>query len=136
MEQALRSRLCRRPILSDEKALIEYLTFTMAFSMTEQLRVLFLGARNHLMHDEVVAHGCIREVAVHPREILRRAVEIGATAVIVVHNHPSGDPTPGTADIRTTRALREAADSLGVVVHDHIIVASSGFSSLKRLGHL
>ena len=136
LEQVLRSRLCKRPLLSDEKALIDYLTFTMAFLMTERFRVLFLNSKNRLIIDEVVANGCVRTAAVHPREIMRRAVEVGATAIIVVHNHPSCDPTPSTADLKMTQSLAAAASVMGIQLHDHLIITSSGYVSLKRLGHL
>lgn len=136
LTQALRSRVCNRPVLSDEKALIEYLTFTMAFADIERFRVLFLDARNCLMRDEIVAVGSVRGAVLHPREVIRRAIEIGASALIVVHNHPSGDPTPSFADEETTRRLAAAADLIGLQLHDHLIVARSGYSSLKRRGVL
>lgn len=136
LAQALRSRLRQRPILSGEKALIEYLTFTMAYAATERFRVLFLDARNCLLRDEVVASGSVRGVVVHPREIMRRAMEVGATALILVHNHPSGDPAPSPADIETTRRVAAAADLMGLSLHDHLVVARSGYSSLRRLGYL
>lgn len=136
MTQALKSRVCNRPVLSDERALIEYLTFTMAYADSERFRVLFLDARNCLLLDEIVATGSVRGAVVHPREIMRRAIEIGASALIVVHNHPSGDPTPSPADLETTRRLAGAADLMGLKLHDHLIVARSGYSSLKRRGVL
>lgn len=136
LTQALRSRICERPILSDEKALVEYLTFTMAYADTERFRVLFLDARNCLLRDEVVAIGSVRGAVVHPREIMRRAIELGASALIVVHNHPSGDPAPSHSDTETTRRLAAAAELMGLRLHDHLIVARSGYSSFKRLGVL
>lgn len=136
LTQALKSRICDRPVLSDEKALIEYLTFTMAFADIERFRVLFLDARNCLLRDEIVALGSVRGAIVHPREVMRRAIEIGASAMIVVHNHPSGDPTPSDADVETTRRLAAAADLMGLQLHDHFIIARSGYSSLKRRGVL
>lgn len=134
--QALKSRICNRPILTDERALIEYLTFQMAYTVNERFRVLFLNARNCLLLDEVVGAGSVRGAVIHPREIMRRAIEVGACAIIAVHNHPSGDPTPSKTDIETTRHLRAAAQLMGVELHDHLIVAQSGYSSLKRLGFL
>lgn len=136
LRQALRSRVSQGPILGDEQALIEYLFYTMAFSTNEQFRVLFLDARNCLISDEIVATGCVRGVVVHPRQIMRRAVEVGATALILVHNHPSGDPTPSPADIDTTRSVAAAGDVMGLRLQDHLIVARSGYSSLKRGGHI
>ena len=136
LRQALRSRLFQGPLLSNEEALIEYLTFTMAYAATERFRVLFLDARNCPLRDAVIATGCIRGVVIHPREIMRRAMEVGATALILVHNHPSGDAAPSAADIETTRCVAAAAKVMGLHLHDHMIVARSGHSSLKRLGVL
>lgn len=136
LQQVLRTRICRRPILSDDKSLTEYLTFTMGYSPIERFRILFLDARNRLIVDEVVANGCVRGAVVHPREIMRRAVEVGATALIVVHNHPSGDPTPSRADVTMTQSLSAAAGTMGIILHDHLIVARSGYTSLRRLGQL
>ena len=136
LAQALKSRICNRPILANETALIEYLTFKMAYAVNERFHVLFLNARNCLLLDEVVGSGSVRGTAVYPREIMRRAIEVGATAIIAVHNHPSGDPTPSAADIKTTQHLNAAARLMGLELHDHIIVAESGYCSLKRMGVL
>lgn len=136
LKQTLRTRIKARPLASDEQALVEYLTFTMAYAATESFRVLFLDARNCLLRDEVIASGCVREVVVHPREIMRRALEVGATALILVHNHPSGDPTPSPADIKTTHRVAAAAQVMDLNLHDHLIIARSGYVSLKRLGHV
>jgi len=136
LAQALRSRLCDRPLLSDEPALLDYLTLTMGHSVVERFRVLFLDARNRLLRDEVMATGSVRGLTVHPREIIRRALELGSTALIVVHNHPSGDPKPSQRDIATTRRLIDAAELMGLQLLDHLIVARAGHVSFKRLGFL
>lgn len=136
LEQVLRNRVLGRTILSDEPTLIDYLRFQTMFADTERFRVVYLDVRNCLICDEIVASGCVRGVAVHPRQIMRRAIEVGATALILVHNHPSGDPTPSKADVRVTGEIVRAARALSIQVHDHLIVASSGHVSLRNLGHL
>ena len=135
LEQALRGQVDARPLLSEEKALVDYLTFSMAHARHEQLRVLFLDARNRLLRDEVMAEGGVRAAAVHPREIVRRAMELSATALILVHNHPSGDPSPSAADIEATRRIGAAAALMDIRLHDHLVIARSGWVSLKRLGY-
>ena len=106
----------------------------MAFADREMVRILFLDKRNGLLADEVQQTGTIDHTPVYPREVVKRALELSATAVILVHNHPSGDPTPSEADIRMTRDLVTIAKPLGVLVHDHIIVGRNGHASLKGLG--
>ena len=135
LQQALRGQVDARPLLSEEKALVDYLTFSMAHARQEQLRVLFLDARNRLLRDEVMAEGCIRAAAVHPREIVRRAMELSATAMILVHNHPSGDPTPSAGDVEATRRVAAAAALMDIRLHDHLVIARTGWVSLKRLGY-
>lgn len=136
LHQALRGQVDARPLLSEERALVDYLTFSMAHARHEQLRVLFLDARNRLLRDELMADGGIRAATVHPREIVRRAMELGATALILVHNHPSGDPTPSAADIEATRRVAAAAALMEIRLHDHLVIARSGWVSLKRLGYV
>lgn len=102
----------------------------------EIARVLYLNAANHLLRDESCAEGSLLEVTIHPREVVRRALELGATALILVHNHPSGDPTPSRADREATRRLAAAAALLDIRLHDHVIVASSGCVSFRALGLL
>ena len=131
-----RTRLLNKPALSSWAALIDYCTAAMARSPHEEFRVLFLDRKNVLMADEVQARGTIDHTPVYPREIIRRALELGATAVILVHNHPSGDPTPSRADIEMTREVTAAAKALRIAVHDHLVVGRSGHASFKTLGLL
>jgi DNA repair protein RadC len=105
----------------------------MAFADKEQFRILFLDKRNKLISDEVQQTGTVDHTPVYPREVIKRALELSATAIILVHNHPSGDPTPSQADIQMTKAIVEIAAPLGISVHDHIIVAKNGHASLKGM---
>lgn len=105
----------------------------MAFEPREQFRILFLDKKNVLIADEVQQAGTVDHTPVYPREVLRRALELSATALILVHNHPSGDPTPSRADIDMTRTIIETARPLGIVVHDHIVIGKSGHASMKGL---
>lgn len=123
----------KRPVLSSWGAVIEYCRAAMAFAEREQLRILFLDKRNALIADEVQQSGTVDHTPVYVREVVKRALEVSATAIILVHNHPSGDPTPSSADVRMTREIVDAARPLGVVVHDHIIVGRDGHASLKGL---
>ena len=123
-----------RKILGSWSAVIDYCRAAMAFADREMVRILFLDKRNGLLADEVQQTGTIDHTPVYPREVVKRALELSATAVILVHNHPSGDPTPSEADIRMTRELVAIAKPLGVLVHDHIIVGRNGHASLKGLG--
>lgn len=125
--------IAARPLLSSWAALIEYCRATMAFSPREQFRVLFLDKRNHLIADEVQGRGTVDHTPVYPREVTRRALELSATAIILAHNHPSGDPTPSAADIRMTREIVSVLDPLGIIVHDHVILGREGHASLKGL---
>jgi DNA repair protein RadC len=120
----------RKP-LSSWSEVIEYCRAAMAFADREQFRILFLDKRNGLIADEVQGSGTVDHTPVYPREVIRRALELAATAVILVHNHPSGDPTPSTADVRMTQELAAIAKPLGVCVHDHIIVGRHGHVSLR-----
>jgi DNA repair protein RadC len=131
-----KTKVLNRPALSSWSALIDYCSAAMARAMTEEFRVLFLDRRNSLIADEVQSTGTIDHTPVYPREIVKRALELGASAVILVHNHPSGDPTPSRADIEMTRGVCDAARALKIVVHDHVIVARSGHASFKALGLL
>lgn len=132
----LRMDLMKGPILSNSKALTDYLSASMAYAPSEELRVLFLNSQNRLLRDEVMAHGSIMEVSIYPREIVKRALELGATALILVHNHPSGDPHPTQSDVQATARIIEGARALEVVVHDHIVIAKSGWTSFRALGLL
>jgi DNA repair protein RadC len=123
----------KRQVLASWSSVIDYCRAAMAFSDKEQFRILFLDKRNGLLADEVQQTGTVDHTPVYPREVLKRALELSASAVILVHNHPSGDPPPSDADVRMTREIADIAKPLGVVVHDHIIVGRNGHASLKGL---
>ena len=130
----LETRIEGRPILSSWDALGDYLSAAMAHSAVEEVRVLFLNAKNMLLANEALWRGSVDEAAVHVREVIARAIALGATAIIIVHNHPSGDPSPSQQDIRLTKDLVEAGRHMKITVHDHVIVGSQGRSSLKAMG--
>jgi DNA repair protein RadC len=136
MVHSLRTEALAGPRLADSQSLINYLFLDMAHLPTERLRVLFLNSANRLLYDETVAEGSVNETPIYPREIMRRALEIGATALILVHNHPSGDPRPSAGDIDATKRVIQAARALDIGVHDHVIVARSGWTSFRALGLL
>ncbi len=123
----------RRIALSSWHEVIDYCRSGMAFADKEQFRLLFLDKKNQLIADEVQQIGTVDHTPVYPREVIKRALELSATALILVHNHPSGDPTPSQADIQMTKAIIDIAAPLGISVHDHIIVGKSGHASLKGL---
>ena len=122
------------PVLASWQALIDYLTIDMAHLTVERVRVLYLNHKNMLVHDWHVCDGSIDEAAIHPREVIRKALDLGATALILVHNHPSGQPEPSRADIQITNRIAEAGRLLGVIVHDHVIIGREGHVSLKAKG--
>lgn len=123
-----------RPVISSWSTLQAYVRTALAHCPREQFRVLYLDHRNALMRDEWLAEGTVDHAPVYPREVVRRALELSASALILVHNHPSGDPTPSQADIEMTRRVIEAARALGLQVHDHLVVARQGTSSFRALG--
>jgi len=123
----------QRAILSSWSAVLDYCRAAQAFAEKEQFRVLFLDKRNRLIADEVQQQGTVDHTPVYPREVVKRALELSATAIILVHNHPSGDPTPSQADIEMTRQIANAAKPLGVALHDHIIVGKDGHVSLRGM---
>lgn len=127
-------RVAGKEVLTSWSEVLDYCRTTMAFGAIEQFRILFLDKKNHLLRDEVQQTGTIDHTPVYPREVIKRALELEASALILVHNHPSGDPTPSPADISMTNAIARAAKPLGVVVHDHVIVAREGHASLRALG--
>jgi DNA repair protein RadC len=129
-----RGAMRQRTALSSWSAVLEYCRTTMALAEREQFRILFLDRKNGVIADEVQQTGTVDHTPVYPREVVRRALELSASALILVHNHPSGDPTPSRADIEMTKTIMEVAQPLGVVVHDHVIVGRSGHASLKGLG--
>ena len=123
----------QKTVLSSWSSVIEYCRAAMAFADKEQFRILFLDKRNQLIADELQQVGTIDHTPVYPREVVKRALELSATAIILVHNHPSGDPTPSTADVQMTKSIMAISSPLGIAVHDHIIVGKNGHSSLKGL---
>jgi DNA repair protein RadC len=130
----LETRTEGAPVLSSWDALCDYLHAAMAHSRTEQVRVLFLNTKNMLIANEAMWDGSVDEASVHVREVIARAIALGATALIIVHNHPSGDPTPSTQDIRVTQDLVEAARHMKITLHDHVIVGASGRTSMRAMG--
>jgi DNA repair protein RadC len=128
-----RGEIRRREVLSSWAAVIDYCRMAMAFSDKEQLRILFLDKRNRLIADELQQTGTVDHTPVYPREVVKRALELSSTAIILVHNHPSGDPTPSRADIHMTQAIIDVAKPLGIAVHDHIIVGKDGHASFRAL---
>ena len=135
MLHCLRADVMAGPIIPSSQSLVDYISFDMAHAPVERFRVLFLNARNQLL-DETIADGTVNEAPVYPREVMRRALELGATALLLAHNHPSGDPQPSEGDVRATRKIVDAGHVLGIAVHDHVIVARSGWTSLRALGLL
>jgi len=131
-----RDEVMERPVIASWPKLMAYCQASMAREANEQFRVLFLNRRNELIADEVQQKGTVDHTSVYPREVVKRALELGATAFIMVHNHPSGDTTPSAADIAMTAEVREAAERLGIVLHDHVIIGRRGHSSFKTLGLL
>lgn len=129
-----RSEVREKPVLSSWQALLDYLSIDMAHLTVERVRVLYLDTRNRLIDDHHVGDGSIDEAAIHPREVIRRAMDVGASALILVHNHPSGSPEPSRADIQITQRIAEAGRLLGVTVHDHVIIGREGHVSLRSKG--
>ncbi len=129
-------RVLKRPVISSWNDLLAYCRAAMADDAIEQFRVLFLDKKNILIADEVQARGTVDHTPVYPREVVKRALELGASAIILAHNHPSGDPTPSRADIDMTKQIVEAARALGIRVHDHLVVGKTREASFKSLGLL
>jgi DNA repair protein RadC len=129
-----RSEVRQQPVLGSWQALLDYLAIDMAHLTVERVRVLYLDTRNRLILDHHAGDGSIDEAAIHPREVIRRGLDIGASALILVHNHPSGNPEPSRADIQITQRIVEAGRHLGILVHDHVIVGREGHVSLRSKG--
>ncbi len=129
-----RSEIREKPVLGSWQALLDYLRIDMAHLTVERVRVLYLDTRNRLIDDHHVGDGSVDEAAIHPREVIRRAMDVGASALILVHNHPSGNPEPSRADIQITQRIAEAGRLLGVTVHDHVIIGRDGHVSLRSKG--
>ncbi len=136
LERASKAELKQRTIVSSWSQLLNYCRMSMAHEPREQFRVLFLDVKNQLIADEVLNEGTIDHAPVYPREVARRALELSAAAVILVHNHPSGDPKPSAADLAITREIVAAANAVGVKVHDHLVIGRNGAESFKSLGLL
>lgn len=132
----LKAAILKRPIIGGWQPLLDYLHSVHSHKINEQVRVLYLNSKNILISDEVMSDGTINQAPVHTREIIRRALILGAAGLILVHNHPSGDPMPSRADIALTREIMAAALLLDIVVHDHIVVGHEGVTSLRALGHM
>lgn len=130
----LREQIADQPMLASWQALLDYLRVDMAHTAIERVRVLHLNSKNILIRDELMWEGTIDQASVHVREVIRRAMDLGSAALILVHNHPSGDPQPSRADIQLTRDIIDAGRKLGIAVHDHVIVASGGHTSMRALG--
>ncbi len=132
----LRAQVAAQPILSGWQALLDYLRADMAHLKVERVRVLHLNARNMLIRDDHMGDGSIDQVAIYAREVIRRAIDLGSASLILVHNHPSGSPQPSRQDIEVTRHIISAGKSLGIMVHDHVIIGSDGHASMRAMGLL
>ncbi|CAA7627319.1 DNA repair protein RadC [Magnetospirillum sp. UT-4] len=130
----LRLQVLDRPVLSSWDQLLDYCTGAMARLPTEQFRLLFLDRKNVLIADELQQKGTVDHTPLYPREVVKRALDLHASAVIMVHNHPSGDPAPSKADIEMTRQVREALKAVGIILHDHLVVGRKGHTSFKSMG--
>lgn len=133
-QRLLKSEVENQPVIQSWSALMDYCRLTMGNSKIEEFRVLFLNHRHALITDEVMQRGTINHTPVYPREIVKRALELNASSVILVHNHPSGDPTPSKADIDITKKIIEAAGTVNVTIHDHVIITQTGHYSFKSFG--
>ncbi len=131
-----RAKVMQKPILSSWDALLEYCQTAMAHRDIEQFRVLYLDRKNVLIADEAQAEGTVDHVPVYPREVVKRALELNATALILVHNHPSGDPTPSQSDIEMTFAIRDAAEIFNITIHDHLVIGKARELSFRSEGYL
>lgn len=130
----MRGKVMDQPVLGSWQALLDYLAIDMGALTHERVRVLYLNTRNRLLHDHLAHEGTVDEAAIHPREVIRKAMDLGASALILVHNHPSGNPEPSRADIAITRRISDAGQHLGITVHDHVIVAGDAHVSLRAKG--
>ena len=132
-QRFLRGQVQGKQILSSWSAVLDYVRTAMAYSDREEFRILFLDKKNALIADEVQQRGTVDHTPVYPREVMKRALELSASAIVLVHNHPSGDPTPSRADIQMTNQIAEIAKPLGIALHDHIIVGRDGHVSFRGL---
>jgi DNA repair protein RadC len=134
IQRVLRAEVIERPVLSSWQGVLDYCHAAMAHGKIEEFRLLFLDRKNALIADEVQQRGTVDHTPVYPREVVKRALDLGASAIIMVHNHPSGDPTPSKADIEMTREVAKAARTLGIELHDHLIIGQGKQTSLRGLG--
>ena len=130
----LRAEIAEKPVITNWQALVDYCTARIGFAAAEEFHLLFLDRKNALIKDEPQQRGTIDHTPVYPREVVKRALELNASAIIMVHNHPSGDPTPSRADIEMTKQVREAAKAVGIVLHDHLVIGKGRHASFKSLG--
>jgi DNA repair protein RadC len=130
----LQAEVKEQPVFASWNALLDYLRLDMAHMTTERVRILHVNSRNMMIRDEVMAEGSIDQAVISVREVIRRAIDLGSAGIIIVHNHPSGDPTPSRADIALTRDIAEAGRRLGILVHDHVIIGMKGHSSMRASG--
>lgn len=135
-QRMLKCQMIERPVISSWDTLLDYCTAAMARRPVEQFRLLFLDRKNTLIADELQQEGTVDHTPLYPREVVRRSLELNASAIIMVHNHPSGDPTPSKADIEMTRTVRDALRAVGITVHDHLVVGRRGHTSFKSVGLL
>ncbi len=132
--RSLKTDLMQKPILNNWTRLMDYCQSTMAHEKKEHFRILFLNKKNEMIADEIQGSGTVDHTPAYPREIMKRALELGATAMILLHNHPSGDPKPSQADIDITHSIIRAAEPFSIKIHDHVIISRNGYSSLKNMG--
>jgi DNA repair protein RadC len=132
--RAAKNDLMKKPVLNSWTRLMDYCISTMAHETREHFRIIFLNKKNEMIADEIQNSGTVDHTPAYPREIMKRALELGATALILVHNHPSGDPKPSQADIEMTRHILRAAETFNIVIHDHVIVSKNGYTSFKNQG--
>jgi DNA repair protein RadC len=132
----VRAELRNRDTIASWDQLMAYLNAVLAREHTEQFRVLYLNNRNQLIDDAILGLGTVNHTPVYPREVVKRALDLHATAIILVHNHPSGDPTPSRADVEMTREVKQAATALGIVLHDHVVVGNGAWVSFRKEGLL
>ncbi len=130
----MKQEVMAQPILNSWQRLLDYVAATMAHEKKEHFRILFMNKKNELIADEIQQTGTVDHTPAYPREIIKRALELGATALILVHNHPSGDPKPSEADIDLTYAIKAAAEPFAIVIHDHLVVSKNGTNSFKSMG--
>lgn len=134
--RSLKQEIMKKPILNSWARLMDYCYATMAHEKKEHFRILFLNKKNELIADEIQSSGTVDHTQAYPREIVKRTLEIGATAIILMHNHPSGDSRPSQADLDMTRTIQKAAEAFNIVVHDHVVISRNGYTSFKNEGLL